>query len=128
MGRGLNYSIQGTDGALCVCGCVCPWKGEARRACHLRDFVPLGMTFIWMKQGIEVGEVASPDLDANWVVFFPGALRIATALTLAILPKARTGLRNPDAVRGMWLGLILSAGYLSQNVGITTVTPRSPRS
>lgn len=43
---------------------------------------------------------------------------------MAILPKARTGLRNPGAVRGgMWLGLILSAGYLSQNVGITTVTP-----
>ncbi len=24
-----------------------------------------GMTFIWMKQGIEAAEVASPDLDAN---------------------------------------------------------------
>ena len=85
-----------------------------------------GMTFIWMKQGIEAAEVASPDLDANWVaiLFFSARFVIATALTLAILPKARTGLRNPDAVRGgMWLGLILSAGYLSQNVGITTVTP-----
>ena len=85
-----------------------------------------GMTFIWMKQGIEAAELVSPDLDANWVaiLFFSARFVIATALTLAILPKARTGLRNPDAVRGgMWLGLILSAGYLSQNVGITTVTP-----
>ena len=85
-----------------------------------------GMTFIWMKQGIDAAEVASPDLDANWVaiLFFSARFVIATALTLAILPKARTGLRNPDAVKGgMWLGLILSAGYLSQNVGITTVTP-----
>ena len=79
-----------------------------------------------MKQGIEAAKLVSPDLDANWVaiLFFSARFVIATALTLAILPKARTGLRNPDAVRGgMWLGLILSAGYLSQNVGITTVTP-----
>ena len=26
-----------------------------------------GMTFIWMKQGIEAAELVSPDLDANWV-------------------------------------------------------------
>ncbi len=49
---------------------------------------------------------------------------IATILTLALLPKARAGFSNPDSVRGgAWLGLILSAGYLSQNIGITTVTP-----
>lgn len=85
-----------------------------------------GMTFIWMKQGIEAAEVAVPDLDANWValLFFSARFVIATALALALLPKARTGLANPDAVRGgAWLGLILSVGYISQNVGITTVTP-----
>jgi drug/metabolite transporter (DMT)-like permease len=85
-----------------------------------------GMTFIWMKQGIEAAERAAPDLEANWVafLFFSARFVIATVLTLALLPKARSGLFNPDAVRGgAWLGLILSAGYLSQNVGITTVTP-----
>ena len=79
-----------------------------------------------MKQGIEAAEVAVPDLDANWValLFFSARFVIATALALALLPKARTGLANPDAVRGgAWLGLILSVGYISQNVGITTVTP-----
>ena len=85
-----------------------------------------GMTFIWMKQGIEAAERAAPGLEANWVafLFFSARFVIATVLTLALLPKARSGLFNPDAVRGgAWLGLILSAGYLSQNVGITTVTP-----
>ena len=85
-----------------------------------------GMTFIWMKQGIEAAETVTPDLDANWVaiLFFSARFVIAAALTLALLPKARSGLSDPDAVKGgMWLGVILSAGYLSQNVGITTVTP-----
>ena len=85
-----------------------------------------GMTFIWMKQGIEAAERAAPGLEANWVafLFFSARFVIATVLTLALLPKARSGLFNPDAVKGgAWLGLILSAGYLSQNVGITTVTP-----
>lgn len=85
-----------------------------------------GMTFIWMKQGIEAAEIATPELDANWVavLFFSARFVIATALTLALLPKARKGLSDPDAVKGgMWLGVILSAGYLSQNIGITTVTP-----
>jgi len=85
-----------------------------------------GMTFIWMKQGIDAAEDVTPDLDANWVaiLFFSARFVIAAALTLALLPKARSGLSDPDAVKGgMWLGVILSAGYLSQNVGITTVTP-----
>ena len=85
-----------------------------------------GMTFIWMKQGIEAAESAVPELEANWVafLFFSARFVIATILTLALLPKARAGLSNPDAIRGgAWLGLILSAGYLSQNIGITTVTP-----
>lgn len=85
-----------------------------------------GMTFIWMKQGIEAAENAVPDLDANWVafLFFSARFVIATILTLALLPKARAGFSNPDSIKGgTWLGLILSAGYLSQNIGITTVTP-----
>tara|TARA_Y100001934_G_scaffold146457_1_gene175949 strand:+ start:6766 stop:7704 length:939 start_codon:yes stop_codon:yes gene_type:complete len=85
-----------------------------------------GMTFIWMKQGIDAAEAITPGLDANWVaiLFFSARFVIAAALTLALLPKARSGLSDPDAVKGgMWLGAILSAGYLSQNVGITTVTP-----
>ena len=85
-----------------------------------------GATFIWMKQGIEAAESAVPELEANWVafLFFSARFVIATILTLALLPKARAGLSNPDAIRGgAWLGLILSAGYLSQNIGITTVTP-----
>ena len=79
-----------------------------------------------MKQGIEAAESAVPDVEANWVafLFFSARFVIATILTLALLPKARAGFSNPDSVRGgAWLGLILSAGYLSQNIGITTVTP-----
>ena len=85
-----------------------------------------GMTFIWMKQGIEAAESVVPDLEANWVafLFFSARFVIATILTLSLLPRARTGFSNPDSIRGgVWLGLILSAGYLSQNIGITTVTP-----
>ena len=85
-----------------------------------------GMTFIWMKQGIEAAENVVPDLEANWVafLFFSARFVIATILTLALLPKARAGFSNPGSLRaGAWLGLILSAGYLSQNIGITTVTP-----
>ena len=85
-----------------------------------------GMTFIWMKQGLDAAEEAVPGLEANWVaiLFFSARFVIASALTLALLPKARKGLSDPAAVRGgVWLGVILSVGYLSQNVGITTVTP-----
>lgn len=79
-----------------------------------------------MKQGIEAAESVVPDLEANWVafLFFSARFVIATILTLSLLPRARTGFSNPDSIRGgVWLGLILSAGYLSQNIGITTVTP-----
>ena len=79
-----------------------------------------------MKQGIEAAENVVPDLEANWVafLFFSARFVIATILTLALLPKARAGFSNPGSLRaGAWLGLILSAGYLSQNIGITTVTP-----
>ena len=29
-----------------------------------------GMTFIWMKQGIEAAELVTPGLDANWAVSY----------------------------------------------------------
>ena len=45
-----------------------------------------GMTFIWMKQGIEAAENVVPDLEANWVafLFFSARFVIATILTLAL--------------------------------------------
>ena len=59
-----------------------------------------GMTFIWMKQGLDAAEEAVPDLEANWVaiLFFSARFVIASALTLALLPKARKGLSDPAAV------------------------------
>lgn len=84
-----------------------------------------GCTFVWMKQGIGAVEskLGSAHVASGVAVFMALRFGLAAACIAVCLPSARRGCTRAAWIGGLWLGLLLFAGFVLQMIGLQHVTP-----
>jgi len=88
--------------------------------------VAWGATFIWMKQAMDAIQPEIETYGRTPVVaaLVGGRFLIAFIALFIISKEARTGLGNPELWKGgLILGAILLAGFITQMIGLDSITP-----
>ena len=87
-----------------------------------------GLTFIWMDWAVSTAQRTQPELSLEAVtsVFVFLRFALAAAVMFVFIPKSRIALKDPTILSGgIWLGMIIWAGFYFQMLGIShpDVTP-----
>ncbi|MBL8858085.1 MAG: EamA family transporter [Planctomycetes bacterium] len=99
-----------------------PWGALAALLCVSLIW---GVTFVWMKDGMEAAEASlgPGSVVSALALFLVLRFGLAAGIVYLISPAARRNLGRAEWRSGAWLGGLLFAGFALQMLGLVQVTP-----